>query len=206
MSKTAASDHPIHDLIAERWSPRAFTERPIPDEVVRSLLEAARWAPSSLNEQPWAFLIGIRGRDDEHERIASCLSEGNRRWAPKAPVLMVAVARLHRARDGHSNRHAHYDTGGAVAGLTLQATASGLYVHQMGGFDRDRVRDLYAVPEDCDPMVAVAVGYLDEPSSLPEDFRDRELAARVRNSLTHFVFEGRWGSTSTLVTPSKGSE
>jgi len=193
-------NHPIHDLLRRRWSPRAFSDRPVELEKLRSLLEAARWAPSSYNEQPWSFIVAIKENPAEYERLLSCLVEGNIRWAQHAPVLMLAVARLHFERNGQPNRHAHYDVGQAVAHLTVQATALGLYVHQMAGFHVEKARELFSIPEGYEPMTAIALGYIGEPDALPEKLREREQAPRTRKSLDEFVFTGHWGQTSPLVT------
>src|SRR5437763_17131605 len=119
MQKPAPSDFPVHELIRERWSPRAFADKPVPQDALRSLFEAARWAPSSSNEQPWSFLVATKDQPDEHARILSCLLEGNQRWARHAPVLMISVAARAFAASGKPNPHAWYDLGAATAFLTI---------------------------------------------------------------------------------------
>ena len=199
MEKPAETRYPIHDLLKRRWSPRAFSERPVERDTLRSLLEAARWAPSSSNEQPWNFIVATKDDQAEHGRLLSCLVEGNRLWAQHAPVLMVSVARVSFEEDGKPNRHAYYDVGQAVADLSVQATALGLMVHQMAGFHPDKVRELYGVPKEFEPVAAIALGYPGDPQSLPEKLRKRELASRERKPLAEFVFTGRWGQTSPVV-------
>ena len=199
MEKPAETQYPIHDLLRRRWSPRAFSDRPVAPDTLRSLLEAARWAPSSNNEQPWSFIVATKEDEAEHDRLLSCLVEGNSLWAQRAPVLMVSLARMSFEDDGKLNRHAFHDVGQAVANLSVQATALGLVVHQMAGFHPDKVRELYGVPEQFEPVAAIALGYPGDPGSLPERLRKRELAPRERKSLTEFVFAGRWGQTSSLV-------
>jgi len=200
VEKPADVQHPIHDLIKRRWSPRAFSDRSIKPETLQSLLEAARWAPSSNNEQPWSFIVAAKDDPDEFGRLLSCLVEGNSLWAQHAPVLMVSVARLSFEDDGQPNRHAFHDVGQAVANLIVQATALGLMVHQMAGFHPDKVRELYSVPKEFEPVAAMALGYPGDPQSLPDKLKKRELAPRERKPITEFVFTGRWGRTSPVVT------
>jgi len=200
MEKPADIQYPIHDLIKRRWSPRAFSDRSIKPETLQSLLEAARWAPSSNNEQPWSFIVAAKDDPDEFGRLLSCLVEGNSLWAQHAPVLMVSVARLSFEDDGQPNRHAFHDVGQAVANLIVQATALGLMVHQMAGFHPDKVRELYSVPKEFEPVAAMALGYPGDPQSLPDKLKKRELAPRERKPITEFVFTGRWGRTSPVMT------
>lgn len=199
MEKPADAQYQIHDLIKRRWSPRAFSDRPVEPGTLRSLLEAARWAPSSNNEQPWNFIVATKDNQAEFSRLLSCLVEGNSLWAQHAPVLMVSVARMSFEDDGKPNRHAFHDVGQAVANLIVQATALGLMAHQMAGFHPDKVRELYGVPKEFEPVAAMALGYPGDPQSLPERLRTRELAPRERKPLTGFVFTGRWGKTSSVV-------
>jgi len=199
VEKPADAQYQIHDLIKRRWSPRAFSDRPVEPGTLRSLLEAARWAPSSNNEQPWNFIVATKDNQAEFSRLLSCLVEGNSLWAQHAPVLMVSVARMSFEDDGKPNRHAFHDVGQAVANLIVQATALGLMAHQMAGFHPDKVRELYGVPKEFEPVAAMALGYPGDPQSLPERLRTRELAPRERKPLTGFVFTGRWGKTSSVV-------
>lgn len=159
-------DPGVHELIRRRWSPRAFADRSVASDVLRQVLAAARWAPSAYNEQPWHFIVARREDPDAFAQLLSCLKEGNRRWAQQAPILMLVLAHRNFSHNGAPNPHAWYDTGQAVAYLTLQATALGLYVHQMAGILPDEARRRYAVPEDYDVVVALALGYLGEPACL----------------------------------------
>jgi nitroreductase len=193
MTKLHDVAHPVHDLIRRRWSPRAFSNRPVEREKLLSVLEAARWAPSSFNGQPWSFLVATRDDSPEFERMLSCLVPQNQAWAKEAAVLMIAVAKTHFEHNGKPNRHAWYDTGQAVAFLTLQATALDLGVHQMAGFSADKARELYAIPETAEPATAVALGYTGDPNSLDDKLRERELAPGNRKPLKEFVFTRRWG-------------
>ena len=199
MEKPAETQYPIHELLRRRWSPRAFSDRHADPAIMRSLLEAARWAPSSYNEQPWSFIVATKDDTAEFSRLLSCLVEGNIQWAQHAPVLMVSVARLSFEDDGKPNRHAFHDVGLAVANLIVQATALGLVVHQMAGILPDKIRKLYGIPEGYEAVAGIALGYPGDPQSLPEGLRKRELAPRERKPLTEFVFSGSWGQTSPLV-------
>jgi nitroreductase len=184
----------LHPLLRERWSPRAFSPRPVSAGDLDSLVEAARWAASSMNEQPWSLLIGDRERDPEgHARILSTLAPANAAWAAKAPVLGIAVARLNFTRNGKPNAWALYDTGQAMANLVIEATALGLAAHQMGGFDRDKARVELGVPEGYEPVAAIAIGYRGDASELSEELQRRELAPRTRRLSTEWAFRARWG-------------
>lgn len=146
--KHATPDHPIHELLASRWSPYAFAERPVSDDDLRSLFEAARWAASSYNEQPWSYIVATKSNPAEFERLLSCLVEGNQPWAKAAPVLALGCTNLHFARNNKPNAAAIHDLGLASATLTIEATARGLSVHQMIGILPDKARELYGIPED----------------------------------------------------------
>jgi len=185
----------VHELIRERWSPRAFSAAPVSRERLNVLLEAARWAPSSMNEQPWRFVLANRRADPEgHARIGSTLVPFNAAWALRAPVLMVVAAKTAFTHNAAPNASAFYDTGQAVALLTLQATALGLAVHQMGGFDRDRARLLLSIPEGYEPVAALALGYPGDPADLSPELRARETAPRARRPSTEWAYGGRWGA------------
>jgi nitroreductase len=198
MEKFAETTYPIHDLLRRRWSPRAFSEKPIEREKLLSLFEAARWSPSSFNEQPWSFVMATKDDPEAYDRLLSCLTDKNRAWAQRAPVLMLSVAKL-VDEDGELNRHAFHDVGQAMADLTVQATALGLFVHQMAGFHIEKSREVLRVPAGHKPVAMAVIGYPDDPSILPEPFRQRELAPRQRKPLDEFVFTGHWGMPSPLV-------
>ncbi|MBA3241905.1 MAG: nitroreductase family protein [Acidobacteria bacterium] len=200
MENSAETQHSVHELIKNRWSPRAFSARAVEPEKLLSLLEAARWAASCFNEQPWNFIVATKEEGgDGYERLLGCLVEANALWARHAPVLMISVARLDFKRNGKPNRHALHDTGQAAAHLALQATALGLAVHQMAGFDASKAREQFSIPEGFEPVAAIAVGYPGDPADLPEELRDKELAQRTRLPLEDFVFGGNWRETSPLV-------
>jgi nitroreductase len=199
MKKAAPADHPIHDLIRTRWSPRAFSDKPVSDETLRSLFEAARWAPSSNNEQPWAFLVSRKGDGANHEKMLSTLVEFNQAWAKNAPVLVISVSALAFAKNGTPNRSAFYDTGAAVALLSIEATAQGLFVHQMAGFDPQKAREAFQIPEGWEAISAFTIGHPGDPDSLPETLRQREQAPRTRKPLSDFVMSGRWGQQAPFL-------
>ncbi|MGB7731981.1 MAG: nitroreductase family protein [Candidatus Acidiferrum sp.] len=198
MKNPAASDHPVHDLIRHRWSPRAFADKPVAGEVLRSLFEAARWSPSSSNEQPWAFLVATKD-DPAYPKLLSTLVEFNQMWAKNAPVLAIAVSKLSFARTGSPNRNAFYDTGAAVAHLTMEASARGLFVHQMGGFDPQKAKELFSIPADWEAIAAFVIGYPGDPQTLSETLRERELAPRSRKPLSEFVMSGAWGQPAPFL-------
>jgi len=200
MEKPAPAKYPINALIRRRWSPRAFAEQPVESAVLLSLFEAARWAPSCFNEQPWSFLVATKDEPEEYQRLLSCLVEFNQSWAKTAPVLMISVAHLQFKKNAKPNRHGIHDVGLAVENMVLQAMDAGVFVHQMAGFDVEKVRELYGVPETHEPVAAIALGYPGEVERLEsEKAREGESAPRERNALDTFVFTGKWGKTSPLV-------
>lgn len=199
MEKPADTASPIHDLLRRRWSPRAFSERPVEPGKLRSLFEAARWAPSSFNEQPWSFVIATKENEPGYQGLFDCLLESNKRWAWRAPVLALSVARLTFEDDGRPNRHAFHDTGMAVFSLVIQATALGLIVHQMAGYDVEKARKDLKIPEGHDPVAMMAIGYPGDPTQLPDRLRERELRPRERKQMSELVFENSWGNRSQLM-------
>lgn len=203
MEKPAPTDYPILDLLRQRWSPRAFSQQLVEPEKLMSLFEAARWAASSFNEQEWYFVLATKDKPDEHAALLGCLTEKNQQWAKLAPVLMVSVAKLNFDHTGKPNRHAFYDVGMAVGNLITQATALDLFAHQMAGFSKEKVAELYSIPEGFEPVAAIALGYGGELDRLPEQFRAQELAPRTRRPIQSFVFQGQWGQTASIVSKSE---
>jgi nitroreductase len=199
MEHSADTDHPIHELLRRRWSPRAFADRPVEPEKLRSLLEAARWAPSCYNAQPWRFIVATRDKPTEYERLLGCLIEFNQGWARQAPVLMLTVAQMRFEHNGKDNVHAWHDVGLATANLLVQATALGLYAHAMAGFDANQARARFNIPAGYEPVAAIAIGYLGDPATLPEELGKREHAPRQRKPLSEWVFSGKWGQTAPLI-------
>ena len=200
MSKRAKPDHPIHELIASRWSPYGYdAEREVSDADLRSLFEAARWAPSSYNEQPWSYIVATRRDPEEFERLLSCLVEANQQWARAAAVLALGVTTLRFKRNDRPNPAAVHDLGLAAGALLVEATTRGLSVHQMIGILPERARELYAIPDGSEAVTGIAIGHAADPEGLPEPYRERDLTPRERKPLAEFVFAGRWGSPSARV-------
>jgi nitroreductase len=199
MHKPAPVESPIHNLIRERWSPRAFADKSIPADVLRSLFEAARWAPSSNNEQPWAYLVATKEDTENYVKTLGVLVEFNANWAKNAPVLALGVAKLTFSKNSTPNRNASYDLGAATALLSVEATARGLFVHQMAGFDPQKSREVFAIPSNWDAFAALAIGFPGSSESLPPSLKDRELAPRVRKPLREFVMTGHWGHTAAFL-------
>lgn len=192
MIKHAKTEHPVQDFIARRWSPYGFADREISEADLRSLFEAARWAASSFNEQPWSYIVATKAQETEFARLLSCLVEANQNWAKAAPVLALSVATLHFKRNGKPNRVAIHDLGLATGNLVAEATARGLSVHQMGGILPDRAREIYGIPDGSEAVTGMAIGYAGDPDSLPEEIRERDLAPRERQPQREFVFRATW--------------
>jgi nitroreductase len=183
-------------LFLDRWSPRAFAAREVSRADLKRVFEAARWAPSSGNAQPWRFIVGIKGTET-HAKIVSTLAGFNKEWAPRAPVLILGTTNAVNAR-GSTNAYAMYDLGAAAVSITLAAEALGLATHQMGGFDHDAARKEFAVPENYALGSVMAFGYQDEPAALAnEELISRETAPRTRKPLTEMVFSA-WDEPAVL--------
>jgi nitroreductase len=186
MRKTASTTVPVHPLLAERWSPRGFDQvHEIGDEALAALLEAARWAPSAQNSQPWRFLVTRRG-EAAHDQLFAALAPGNQAWAGAASALILVAART-AGDDGRPQPWALYDTGQAVHALVTQAQASGLSVHQMGGFDAGAVRAEFGLPDVITPVVVLAIGRRGDGAGLPEPLAAREAAPRTRRPLADLL-------------------
>lgn len=199
MEKPADANHPILDVIKRRWSPRAFSNRPIEDQKLRTILEAFRWSESSYNEQPWALILAKRVDEEAFAKALTCLVEANQAWAKDAPLLILTAARENFARNGKPNRVAEHDLGLAMSKLALQATAMGLFAHQMGGVDPEKVRETYGIPEGWHAMTACAVGYAGDIGQLSEKLRELEQAERTRMPLHEFIFADQWGQAAKIV-------
>ena len=197
--KKAATDYPILQVLAERWSPYGFDDRPVREADLRSLFEAARWAPSSYNEQPWSYLVATRENPREFERLLLCLVEGNQAWAKATPVLALGIVSLRFAKNNKDNRAAVHDLGLAAGNLVVEATSRGLSVHQMIGILPDKAREIYQIPEHYEAWTALAIGYKTDAAKREEVVDERDLAPRQRKPLREFVFTGQWGRPSPLV-------
>jgi nitroreductase len=190
--KPAVSDSNLHPLIRARWSPRAFSDRSVSLEDLKTVLEAARWAASSGNEQPWRFIVARKEDSAAFGKVLSALVESNQVWAKNAPVLMIAVTRKTFSGNQNPNNHAWHDVGLALGNLVLQAGALGFRVHMMAGFDAAKARDVFQIPENFVATTAVAIGYPGDPNGLPDNLREREIAARTRKNLDEIAFGDTW--------------
>lgn len=195
MNKLAPAGYNILSLLKERWSPRAFAPQAVEAEKINRMLEAARWSPSSSNEQPWRFVVGMNN-DETYKKIFDTLVEFNQLWAKTAPVLMLAIGNTRSSKDpSKPNKIFKYDVGQAVAHLTFQATADGLYVHQMGGFDTKKAAEAFNVPDEFEVLTAIAAGYIGDPEVLHPNLKKMEYNARERQALEKMVFAGRFGDS-----------
>jgi len=203
MDKSASTDAPVQELIRQRWSPRAFEARPVEPEKLRSLFEAARWAASSSNVQPWRYIVATKDDAENFARVLQCFNENNQLWTKHAPVIGLSVAALNFASSGKPNRFAFHDLGQASATMALEAVALGLQVHQMGGIFPDKAREIFGVPEDYEVAAGLALGYPGDPNLLPDTntLRERELQPRQRKHVSEFVFSGQWGKPAALLGP-----
>lgn len=192
--KKAAPDHPVHDIIANRWSPYAFADKPVNQEDLLSLFEAARWAASAFNEQPWRYIVATKDQPEEFARLLSCLVEPNQAWAQHAPVLALGIVGLNYTHNGKPNGSAHHDLGLASASLTAEATSRGLSVHQMAGIVPERAREIYGIPEGFVAFTGLAVGY---PGEATGELAQRDGAPRTRRPLGEFLFSGAFGQAYT---------
>lgn len=195
-AKLARTQVPIHDVLARRWSGRAFDPlKPVARAQLVTLLEAARWAASCYNDQPWRFLVWDRNADAAGwQRAFECLGEWNQKWVINAPVLLLSCAGSVFEKNGKPNRWGQHDTGAAGQNLYLQAAALGLVAHPMGGFDADKARKTFNIPEQYACMAMIAVGHPGPPETLEGEYRDNELAPRERKPLAERFFEGSWGA------------
>jgi nitroreductase len=192
--RLAHTSVPIHELLAKRWSPRAFdVHRPVTSEQLKSLLEAARWAPSCNGDQPYRYLLWRRDRDPEGwQKAFDCLSENNRKWVKNVPVLMLSCAGSVFSHNGKPNRYGPHDTGAASVCLALQGAALGLAVHQMGGYDAARARQSFGIPEEYTPMAMIAIGYQASADVLDEETRAKELKPRSRKPISDLFLGPAW--------------
>jgi len=183
----------VHQLISERKSIRAFSEKEISDEILLILLEAARLAPSSMNEQPWRFIIAKKENKVSFDRMLNCLNESNRNWAKHAAVLIMTVANKNLSSLNRPNAYAWHDVGLAIGNMSLQAMSMDIFLHQMGGFNSENARKTFDIPENFEPVSIIALGYKGNPDSLPEPLRERELKTRTRLPLTDLVYINNFG-------------
>ena len=199
MSREAQTSSPVHELIAKRWSPYGFDGRSVSEADLCSLFEAARWAASSYNEQPWSFIVARRDDEEAFAKAVGCLVEFNQQWAKEAGALLIGCTSTQFERNGKPNGKAEHDLGLAVGNLSLEATSRGLCVHQMGGIMPDVARETYSIPEHVKPVTGIAIGYSKPADQLESSLRERDEAPRERKSLGDMVFSGSWGTASGIV-------
>lgn len=192
MNRTAQTSKPVIGIIANRWSPRAFAQDAPSRDELTSIFEAARWAPSCFNGQPWRFIVTTRDDVDAFSKGLSCMREQNVVWVRNAPVLAFLVAGKNFEYNGKPNRWSDLDCGLAMGQLILQAESMGWSVHIMAGFYSDKVRETFGVPDGFDPLAAFVIGKAGDPGSLPEDLKAREMEPRERKPLEETVFSAQW--------------
>ncbi|HBP00019.1 MAG: Nitroreductase [Candidatus Uhrbacteria bacterium GW2011_GWF2_41_16] len=185
----------IHPLLQTRYSPLVFQDKPILKDILKRLFEAAQWAPSSYNEQPWRFVVGVKGEGNGWQKIFDCLVEGNQTWANSAPVLVLTVAKKSFAYNKADNPHAWHDVGLAMSQLIFQATSEQIFVHQMAGFDAQKARESLLIPDECEPVAVAALGYEGNITDITDPkLVERANAPRQRQSLSEIVFEDHFGN------------
>lgn len=182
-------EYPLHELIQKRWSPRAFAERQVTEEQALTLLEAARWAASCLNEQPWRFIWSLKNDSERYRKLLDCLNPRNQEWAATAPLLLLTLAQTTFGGNGKPNSWCEHDLGLAIGNLTAQASAMDLYVHNMGGFSVEKVSAHFVLPEEVKPVTMVAIGYLGNPAQLSDFNQKRELEPQERKPLAELILD-----------------
>ena len=195
MIKAARTNHPINPLIAKRWSPYGFANRRVAPEDLCSVFEAARWAASSYNEQPWRYLVALRENRGEFQKALSCLTEPNKKWAQRAPIIAFGIVNHRFIRNDRPNRVALHDLGLASATLTLEAASRGILVHQMAGIFQERAQDIYQVPEHHEVVTGLAIGYPADEAKLDPPWAQRDTKVRSRRPIEEFVFQESWGES-----------
>jgi nitroreductase len=197
MKKPAITEQPIHPILADRWSSRAYDPSQfISQESLLSLMEAARWSPSCMGEQPWQFIVFQKKDATAWTQALNCLSIGNQNWAMDASILVLACAHKNFSNNEKSNRWSQYDTGAACENICLQATSMGLVAHQMGGFDVEKTRQLFQIPSQYDLMSFIAIGYPLAIDKMSEASLIKEKEARKRKPLREIFFINQWGEKS----------
>lgn len=197
MKKTAPTKFEIQSSLQERWSPRAFANKPVETEKIQSVFEAARWAASAFNEQPWRFLVGTNN-DETYKNILLTLIEWNQQWAQQAPVLVLNVAKRTFSHNGVNSVTFKYDLGQSVANMAIEIVHQGLISHQMSGFDPEKARELFNIPDDFQAISVIAIGYYGDIAKLPADFAEIESKPRTRKKFNELVFSDTFGNASPL--------
>ena len=197
MEKPAKTNFEIQPLLKKRWSPRSFTDQPVSKETLQRIFEAARWTPSSSNDQPWRFIVGIKG-DKTWDMIMETLVDFNQKWAKLAPVLAISIGKKISDKNGRPSKTFMYDVGQSVAHITFQVMQEGLFIHQMGGLDTGKAAEIFIVPDEYQVITAFAIGYKGEPNLLQGDFVDMEKSERERKPVEKLVFEEKFGKSSAI--------
>ncbi len=194
MIKEAITKHPVHELIRKRWSARAFSKKNIADDTLFTLFEAARWAASSNNEQPWRYIYAKREDKEIFDEMVDCLMPGNQPWAKNAAVLILCIIKTTAGPENRPNFVAQHDAGLANATLLLQAISENIYGHMMGGYDKKKTKEQFNIPDGYETVLIMALGYLDSADALEEPFKTREITPRSRKELSEFIFhkEGKF--------------
>jgi len=197
MKNPSTNNYSVNELIKQRWSPRAYSSRPVEKEKLQSILEVARWAPSAFNEQPWRFIVGQKG-DSTYDDILSTLVDWNILWAGKAPVLILNLAKKTFSHNDKPNVTFKYDLGQAVGFMILEAVNQELYTHQMSGFDAQKAVELFNIPDDFQAVSVTAIGYYGNVNDLPKDMAEMEIKPRVRKELVELVFSEKFSKNFEL--------
>ncbi len=187
ITKIANTDFPIHKLIARRWSARAFSTKIVEKSKLLSILEAARWAPSSRNEQPWRYIVFTDENPEKIDKARSVLLEIND-YAKRAPILICAITKRTYSDTGNYNRLHFHDLGAANENMFLESFNQGLIMHEMGGFDRDKARRIFNIPDEYEIGIMIAIGYQDSHEILPERYREKAKYPRERKQLSEIAF------------------
>lgn len=187
ITKTAKTDYPINELISRRWSARAFSTKPVERSKLLSILEAARWAPSSRNEQPWRYIVFTNDNPEKLKKAQSVLKEIND-YAKRAPILICAITKRTYSDNGISNRLHFYDLGAANENMFLETFNQGLIMHEMGGFDVQEAREVFNIPEDYEIGVMIAIGYQDTYDVLPDRLKEKAFTPRIRKPISEIAF------------------
>jgi nitroreductase len=189
----------VLEVVAKRWSPRAYSSKSVEKEKLLTLFEAARWSASSYNEQPWRFIIATKDNLEAFHKLLGCVNDWNQKWARLAPVLVLTIAKKTFTTNGKPNKLAWHDVGQTVATLGLEAASHDLYIHQMAGIHPEKAKELYNIPDDFEAVTMFTVGYLGDIKDLPEEFHKGERRIRERKPLSELVFENEFGNTSSLM-------
>lgn len=190
--KKANNEYDVHQIIKERWSPRSFSDQEIKPDLIQQLFDAARWAPSSFNEQPWRFIYARKEEPEQFQKLYEVMGDFNQSWAGDASLLILNIAKDRFSKDGKPNRVAKYDLGAALAYFTFEATRHDLYVHQMAGIDQDKAKEIFGIPEGYNAVTMAAVGYMGDADELEGNLKETEVSERTRKNINEIAFQGEW--------------